>query len=99
LPTDRPYSLDFAPLDEGRYPCFGLALNAAKQGGTYPTVLSAADEVAVGAFLAGKIGFTDIYRVVERVLARHDSTPGEKVSELLAADAWATRQATEIVEG
>jgi 1-deoxy-D-xylulose-5-phosphate reductoisomerase len=99
LPTDRPYSLDFAPLDEGRYPCFGLALNAAKQGGTYPTVLSAADEVAVSAFLAGKIGFTDIYRVVERVLARHESSPGEKVSELLAADAWATRQAAEIVEG
>jgi 1-deoxy-D-xylulose-5-phosphate reductoisomerase len=99
LPTDRPYSLDFGPLDEGRYPCFGLALKAAKQGGTYPTVLSAADEVAVSAFLAGRIGFTDIYRVVERVLARHDSSSGEDLSELLSANAWATRQATEIVQG
>jgi len=99
LRTDRPYSLDFRPLDEGRYPCFGLALNAGKQGGTYPTVLSAADEVAVSAFLAGKIGFTDIYRVVERVLAQHESSSGENVSELLAADAWATQQAAAIVEG
>jgi len=98
LPTDRPYSLDFRPLDEGRYPCFGLALNAAKQGGTYPTVLSAADEVAVNAFLAGKIGFTDIYRVVERVLAQHKSSLGENVSELLSADAWANQLATSIID-
>jgi 1-deoxy-D-xylulose-5-phosphate reductoisomerase len=62
-------------------------------------VLSAADEVAVSAFLAGRIRFTDIYRVVERVLARHHSSPGESVSELLSADAWATKQANEIVEG
>ena len=99
LATDRPYSLDFRPLDEARYPCFGLALNAAKQGGTYPAVLSAADEVAVSAFLAGKIGFTDIYRVVERVLAQHDPSPGDSVAELLSADAWATNQATTIVAG
>jgi 1-deoxy-D-xylulose-5-phosphate reductoisomerase len=99
LPTDQPYSLDFRPLDEGRYPCFRLALNAAKQGGTYPTVLSAADEVAVSAFLAGKIGFTDIYRVVERVLAQHVPSPGDSVAELLSADAWATNQATTIVAG
>jgi 1-deoxy-D-xylulose-5-phosphate reductoisomerase len=99
LPIDRPYSLDFRPLDEGRYPCFGLALNAAKQGGTYPTVLSAADDVAVRAFLAEKIGFTDIYRVIERVLSQHDSSSGEQVSELLSADAWATAQASAIVGG
>ena len=97
LATDQPYSLDFRPLDEGRYPCFELALNAAKQGGTYPTVLIAADEVAVSAFLTGKIGFTDIYRVVERVLAQHDPSPGDTVAELLSADTWATNQATTIV--
>ena len=97
LPTNRPYSLDSRPLDEGRYPCFNLAVNAGKQGGTYPSVLSAADEVAVNAFLAGKIRFTDIYRVVERVLAQHKSGPGENVDELLAADAWATQQASTVI--
>ncbi|MCH9017716.1 MAG: 1-deoxy-D-xylulose-5-phosphate reductoisomerase [Chloroflexi bacterium] len=97
LPTDQPYSLDFRPLDEGRYPCFNLAVNAGKQGGTYPAVLSAADEVAVNAFLAGKIGFTDIYRVVESVLGLHQSASGESVDELMAADAWATQQTSTVI--
>ncbi len=97
LPTNQPYSLDFRPLDQGRYPCFNLAVNAGKQGGTYPAVLSAADEVAVNAFLAGKIGFTDIYRVVESVLGLHQSASGESVDELLAADAWATQQASTVI--
>ena len=97
LPTNQPYSLDFRPLDEGRYPCFNLAVNAGKQGGTYPAVLSAADEVAVNAFLAGKIGFTDIYRVVESVLGLHQSASGESVDELMAADAWATQQTSTVI--
>ena len=97
LPTNQPYSLDFRPLDQGRYPCFNLAVNAGKQGGTYPAVLSAADEVAVNAFLAGKIGFTDIYRVVESVLGLHQSASGESVDELLAADAWATQRASTVI--
>ena len=98
LPTNSTYSLDFQPLDEGRYPCFNLALNAAKQGGTFPTVLSAADEVAVNAFLEGRIGFTDIYRVVEKVLSQHQPSSGEEVAQLLEADRWATHRATTVVE-
>ena len=97
LPTNQAYSLDFRPLDEGRYPCFNLAVNAGKQGGTYPAVLSAADDVAVNAFLAGKIGFTDIYRVVESVLGLHHSASGESVDELMAADAWATKQTSTVI--
>ena len=50
LETSIAHSLDFQPLEEERYPCFNLALGAAQQGGTYPAVLSAADEVAVNAF-------------------------------------------------
>ena len=53
-----------------RYPCFGLAVAAGRSGGTAPTVLSAADEVAVQAFLQGSIGFTGIYRVVEQGAGR-----------------------------
>jgi 1-deoxy-D-xylulose-5-phosphate reductoisomerase len=97
LDTRVPHSLTFQPLEEGRYPCFGLALSAARQGGTFPTVLSAADEVAVNAFLEERIGFTEIYRVVERVLSEHQSLPGQDVGELLEADAWATQRAAQII--
>ncbi|MBM3941772.1 MAG: 1-deoxy-D-xylulose-5-phosphate reductoisomerase [SAR202 cluster bacterium] len=94
----KPYSLTFEPLDAHRYPCFGVALAAAKKGGTCPAALSAADEVAVNAFLDGKIRFTDICHVVEEVLAEHQPLPGQQVAEILEADAWATRQAKDIIE-
>jgi 1-deoxy-D-xylulose-5-phosphate reductoisomerase len=98
LETGIPHSLDFQPLDKGRYPCFRLALESAKRGGTFPAVLSAADEVAVNAFLEGKIRFTGIYQVVEKVLSEHQSRPGKDVEELLEANSWATRRAVHIVE-
>lgn len=96
LDTGIAHSLTFQPMEPERYPCFGLAVSAAKRGGTFPTVLSAADEVAVGAFLQGKIGFTSIPRLVERVLAVHDSTPGSEPEELLEADRWAVAKALEL---
>ena len=99
LNTDIAHTLDFQPLEEGRYPCFNLALNAAKQGGTYPAVLSAADEAAVSAFLQRRIGFTDIHRVVEQVLSEHQPLAGKEVEELLDADAWATRRTVDITQG
>ena len=99
LPTGTSYSLDFGPLEQKRYPCFPMALAAAQKGGTYPTVLSAADEVAVNAFLQGRIRFTDICRVVEKVLSQHDAGEGRRVDELIEADRWATRRALEVVEG
>ncbi|MFQ6027340.1 MAG: 1-deoxy-D-xylulose-5-phosphate reductoisomerase [Dehalococcoidia bacterium] len=98
LDTGIAQNLSFQPLEEERYPCFNLALTTAQRGGTYPTVLSAADEVAVGAFLAGKIGFTDIYRVVESVLAEHQPLPGREVAELLEVEGWAIGRATGIIE-
>jgi 1-deoxy-D-xylulose-5-phosphate reductoisomerase len=98
LETGIPHSLDFQPLDEERYPCFHLALEAARQGGTFPAVLSAADEVAVNAFLEGKVRFTGIYQVVEKVLSEHQPRPGKDVEELLEADRWAARRAAAIVE-
>jgi len=98
LPTNSAYSLDFQPLDVERYPCFSLALAAAQRGGAFPTVLSAADEVAVGAFLEGKIGFTDIHRVVEDVLAQHQPQPADTVAELLEANDWAMQCAAGVVQ-
>ena len=95
LDTKKSYSLTFDPLEPERYPCFELAIAAGKKGGTYPAVLSAADEVAVQAFLDSKIGFTDIPKVIDRVLSEHDSLPGDTVEDFLEADRWATARTTE----
>jgi 1-deoxy-D-xylulose-5-phosphate reductoisomerase len=62
--------LDFEPPDLDRFPCLGLATQAAAAGGTAPVVLNAANEVAVAAFLDRRIGFTAIAEVVEETLAR-----------------------------
>ena len=92
-------ALDFRPMEPERYPCFNLALQTAQRGQTYPAVLSAADEVAVNAFLRGQIAFTDIYRVVDSVVNAHTPAPGETLEELTAADAWATAEAERVAEG
>ena len=92
------HSLTFEPLEPERFPCFGLAMEAGRQGGSCPTVLSAADDVAVHSFLARKIGFTDIPKLVELVLAEHQKTPGRDAEELLEIDRWATVRAEELVK-
>jgi 1-deoxy-D-xylulose-5-phosphate reductoisomerase len=58
--------LTFEPPDEVRFPCLSLARRALEQGAAMPTILNAANEVAVGAFIAGHVGFLDIPRIVER---------------------------------
>ena len=92
------HSLTFEPLEAQRFPCFGLGIEAGRQGGSCPTVLSAADDVAVHAFLKGEIAFTDIPRLVERVLSEHQKTPGLDADELLEVDRWATVRAKEMVK-
>jgi 1-deoxy-D-xylulose-5-phosphate reductoisomerase len=77
-------SLSFAPVDERRYPCFRLAVAAARAGGTAPTVLSAANEVAVGAFLDGRLAFGAIAGVISSALdaiAAHSASSLEDVME------------------
>src|SRR5207249_4677957 len=56
-------SLTFAKVDETRFPCLGLVMDAGRAGGTHPAALASADEVAVEHFLAGRIGFMDIPRL------------------------------------
>ena len=82
-------SLTFESLDPLRYPCFTTALDAGRRGRTYPAVLSAADEEAVGLFLQRRIRFTDIPRLVADTLQRHDPVDSPAVEDILAADAWA----------
>ncbi len=90
--------LNFETLDIARFPCFRLALEAAKRGGTYPSVLVGADEEAVALFLAGKIGFLEIAALIEEVMERHHSVAHPDVPEILEASDWARRTAQELYE-
>lgn len=86
-------ALGFEPLDASTFPCPGLAIDAARRGGTYPCVLNAADEEAVEAFLSERLKFGDIPRVVERVLDRHTSVAEPALEDVLGAEEWARAEA------
>jgi 1-deoxy-D-xylulose-5-phosphate reductoisomerase len=90
-------TLSFDRPDETRFPALGLARQAGQMGATYPTVLSAADEIAVAAFLAGRLRFVDVPEVVARVLAAHQPTAPIGFEAIAAADAWARAEATAIL--
>jgi 1-deoxy-D-xylulose-5-phosphate reductoisomerase len=65
-------TLHFQEMDENRFRCMQFAYEAGKKGGTHPTVLNAANEVAVAAFLNEKITFLQIEDLIEKALSRHD---------------------------
>jgi len=96
LDWSRINSLDFEPIDYDRFPCLKLAVEVGKSGGTYPAVLCAADEVAVELFLSGRIGFTDIARIVQETLRQHRNISQPSLEEVLAADQWARECATRL---
>jgi len=79
-------TLTFSAPDFTRFPCLALARQAAQAGGTATACLNAADEAAVAAFLAGRIGFPDIPRLIERALAAHSPIPHPTLDEVLAVD-------------
>jgi len=85
--------LDFCPPDLKKFPCLRLAYEAAEAGGAKTVALNAADEVAVAAFLEGNIGFNDIPRIIEDVLAGTSSGKLESIGKVLEADAAARRVA------
>ena len=86
--------LEFEAPDSARFPALALARQAMEACGTLPAVLNAANEIAVEQFMRGKIRFTGIPALVERVMARHDNQPHPALEQILAADAWARREAT-----
>jgi len=94
LDWNRIQELNFEPVDYDKFPCLKLAVDAGKLGGTYPAVLCAADEVAVGLFLDHRISFTDIARVVQKTLEQHRNIARPSLEEILAADTWARECAT-----
>ncbi|MFO7953072.1 MAG: 1-deoxy-D-xylulose-5-phosphate reductoisomerase [Bacillota bacterium] len=91
-------SLDFASPDRDNFPCLDLAFQAARKGGTMTAVLNCANEVAVKYFMDGRIKFTDIPVVIERVMSRHDPVQTPDISDVLEADRWCRRD-TETVIG
>ena len=89
--------LSFERPDARRFPCLGLAYAALREGGTAPAVLNAANEVAVAAFLEGKLRFTAIAQVIERALERASATRAENLEAVLEADRGARRAASDCV--
>jgi 1-deoxy-D-xylulose-5-phosphate reductoisomerase len=79
--------LDFEPADFDRFPCLGLGFEAARAGGGAGTLLNAANEIAVDAFLTERIAFTDIPTVIEQTLAHCSARAPESLEDVLALDA------------
>ena len=84
-------TLEFEPPDLDRFPLLRLAREAGERGGTYPCAFNAANEVAVAAFLDGRVGFLDIATLVESVLAVVEGDSARDLSELVEADTAARR--------
>lgn len=91
--------LEFERPDPGTFPCLRLAREAGEVGGTAPCVLNASDEVAVEAFVAGKIGFTEIPEVIDRCLEELPGGPATHFEELFETDERARQHARNLVEG
>jgi len=88
--------LHFERLDKNLFPCFRLAVEAGRRGGTYPCALVGADEEAVELFLAGNIGYLKIAELIEKVLERHQSVEQPGVATALEACSWARRTVREL---
>jgi 1-deoxy-D-xylulose-5-phosphate reductoisomerase len=89
--------LDFERPDYERFPCLRLAVDAARSGGTTPTILNAANEVAVAAFLERRIGFTEIPRIIAAVLDKVPSHAATDLDVILRDDAAARSMATRAI--
>ncbi|HEX3951148.1 MAG TPA: 1-deoxy-D-xylulose-5-phosphate reductoisomerase [Steroidobacteraceae bacterium] len=90
--------LEFEPPDHVRFPSLTLARAAAREGGTAPTVLNAANEVAVQAFLDRRLNFVGISTVIDKVLQRLTASPVKVLGDVLEADAAARRLAVTMIE-
>ncbi len=81
--------LTFTAADQEKYPCLELAYQAGRHGGTYPTVLNAANEEAVAQFLANQLAFKQIAELIDAALQAHNAQPLPTLEEVIEADAWA----------
>ncbi|MBA4387749.1 MAG: 1-deoxy-D-xylulose-5-phosphate reductoisomerase [Verrucomicrobia bacterium] len=91
-------ALHFREPETGRFPALDLARSAATRGGTMPAVLNAANEVAVSGFLKGNMTFSGIWKLVEKVMARHEVVDDPSLDDVIDADAWARSRACEMIK-
>lgn len=90
--------LDFEAPDPERFPALGLAFAALRDGGARPTILNAANEMAVAAFLSGRIGFLDIAAIVGKALDHYDPPAPSSLEDVLEIDACARAEAGRVLE-
>jgi 1-deoxy-D-xylulose-5-phosphate reductoisomerase len=90
-------TLSFCPVEQERFPALGLAYQALAQGETMPTVLNAANEIAVDAFLQRRLGFLEIPRVIQKTMERHHPADPKSLENILQADAWAREEAQKLI--
>jgi 1-deoxy-D-xylulose-5-phosphate reductoisomerase len=96
LDLTRAGRLDFHAPAHDRFPCLGLAYRALRLGGTLPIALNAANEVAVDAFLNGKLGFTAIPRVIEKTMNAHQVEHVSTLEVVTRVDRWARDHARDM---
>lgn len=89
--------LEFFDPDVERFPCLRLAYEAMREGGTMPAAMSAANEIAVAAFLSRCITFMDIPRIIEETMLAYDKQSCSNIEAVLEADRWARAQAESLV--
>jgi len=91
--------LTFREPDLEKFPCLAFAFDASRTGGTLPTVLNAANEVAVHAFLEKRVAFNAIPRIVGRTMTAHTVVNHPTLEAIIGADRWARQAAGELVSG
>ena len=99
LDLTRSGRLDFQEPARDLFPCLGLAYRALRAAASLPCVLNAANEVAVAAFLSGRLGFTSIPRVIEQTLDTHVAGAVDTLAAVRRIDAWARAHATGLIDG
>jgi 1-deoxy-D-xylulose-5-phosphate reductoisomerase len=91
-------SLTFRKPENRSFPCLSYAYAALEAGGTMPSVMNAANEVAVNAFLSRKIRFTDVPLVIRKIMDRHTVMTDTELGVVMEADRWARERARKIVK-
>lgn len=91
-------ALHFRTVDCEKFPCLGLAYQAAREGGLAPCVLNAANEVCVEAFLKGEIPFTEIPKLIRAVLSGHHKVSYPNLEDILKSDSWARIRTRDLIQ-
>ena len=93
----EPVSWTFEPLDDAAFPAVDLARSAVAASDTHPTVLNAANEQAVAAFLAGGLEWLDIVEIDAAVVGEHEGLTGPGLDDVLAVETWARARTDELI--